>query len=284
MTSIRALALAGTVLAGLAAPALAQDGGGADADTVVATVNGTDITLGHMIALQQRLPDQYRQLPDDVLFGGLIEQLIQQTALSQTLDGPSRQGALVLENERRALLAGEAIQTAAEPEITEEELQAVYDELYSDVPAGTEWNARHILVETEDEVKALIAELEGGADFAALAAEHSTGPSGPNGGDLGWFGEGMMVPEFEEAVKTLSPGQISGPVQTQFGWHVVKLEDTREKEAPSLEEVRDDLTSRVRQQRIEALVEQVTDDAEITRIEDGKIDPALMRDTSMIQN
>lgn len=285
MYTIRTLALAGTVLAGLSAPLAAQDTAqqtAPTADTVIATVNGTDITLGHMIALQQRLPEQYRQLPDDVLFNGLLEQLIQQTALGQTVDGPSARGQLVLENERRALLAGEVIEQAGTADVTDEELQAAYDKAFAATPAGIEWNARHILVETEDEAKELVVALDGGADFAELAMEKSTGPSGPNGGDLGWFGEGMMVPEFETAVKELEPGQISEPVQTQFGWHVLKLEETREKSAPALDDVRDELSDEIRQQKIETLVNEVTEAAEITRIEDGTIDPAVMRDPSIL--
>ncbi|WP_099824923.1 peptidylprolyl isomerase [Oceaniglobus indicus] len=281
MNTFRSLALAGTVLAGLAAPLAAQDTPPSPA-TVVATVNGTEITLGHMIAMQQRLPEQYRQLPDDVLFNGLLEQLIQQTALGQSADGPSARGELILENERRALIAGEVIEKTANSDVSDDEIQAAYDAAFADAPTGVEWNARHILVETEDEAKELVTALEGGADFAELAKEKSTGPSGPNGGELGWFSEGMMVPEFENAVKEMSVGAISEPVKTQFGWHVLKLEDSRQKEAPSLEDVREQLTDEVRQQKIEALVAEVTDAADVTRVEPGKIDPATIRDASIL--
>ncbi|WP_102106519.1 peptidylprolyl isomerase [Oceaniglobus roseus] len=277
MSNLRTLALAGTILAGLAAPLAAQD-----ADTVVATVNGTDITLGHMIALQNRLPEQYKQLPDQVLYDGILQQLIQQTALEQAAGEPDKRATLTLENERRALLAGEMIQQAADEPVTDEELQEAYKAAYADAAPETEWHASHILVKTEDEAKELVTALEGGKDFAELAKEKSTGPTGPNGGDLGWFSEGMMVKEFEDAVKTLKPGEISGPVQTQFGWHVLKLQETRQKEAPTLDEVRDELTDTVRQNKITAMVEKITSEATITQAEPGTVDPAMMRDESLL--
>ncbi|WP_108483826.1 foldase protein PrsA [Oceaniglobus ichthyenteri] len=265
------------VLALIASPALAQD-----ADTVVATVNGTDITLGHMIVLQQRLPEQYQQLPDQVLFEGILEQLIQQTALGQQITEMNKRATLILENERRALLAGEVIDEAANESITDEALQSAYSAAYADASPEVEYQASHILVETEDEAKALIEELNNGADFAELAKEKSTGPSGPNGGDLGWFGAGMMVPEFETAVQTLKVGEIAPPVQTQFGWHVVILTDTRQKEAPSLDNVRDELINTIRQESVAALIEQITEQADIVRPETDAIDPALLRDDTLL--
>jgi len=223
----------------LALPVAAQD---ADADTVVATVNGTEITVGHMIVARATLPDQYKQLPDDVLFRGILDQLIQQTALSASLTTePPKRVELSLENERRSLLAGEVVETVLAEDVSEEALQAAYDEKYAAVDASEEYNASHILVETEEEAKAIKEQLDGGADFAEMAKEKSTGPSGPNGGALGWFGTGMMVPPFEAAVIAMKPGDISDPVKTQFGWHIVTLLETRKKEAPSLDEVREEL-------------------------------------------
>ncbi len=196
----------------LAGPAFSQEPG---ADTVVATVNGTDITLGHMIALREALPAQYLSLDDKTLFDGILEQLIQQTALAQQVPEPlSRRNALSLDNQRLAFLSNEALNTIADAAVTDEALQALYDERYGAVDPGTEYHAAHILVATEDEAKAIRAELDGGADFATLAAEKSTGPSGPNGGDLGWFGLGMMVKPFEDAVLYASPARPafrSGP-------------------------------------------------------------------------
>ncbi len=262
--------------------ALATPGFAQDADTVVATVNGTDITLGHMIVLEQRLPDQYKQLPDQVLFDGILEQLIQQTALGQQVGELDKRAQLILENERRALLAGEVIDEKARAEVSDEDLQAAYDEAYGNAEPEMEYQASHILVETEDEAKALIEELNGGADFAELAKEKSTGPSGPNGGELGWFGQGMMVPEFEQAVMELKVGEISEPVQTQFGWHVLILTDTRQKEAPSLDDVREELSDGVRQKAVQDMIAEVTESAEINRPDTGEIDPALLRNGELL--
>ena len=124
---------------------------------------------------------------------------------------------------------------------TDEELIAAYEEQMSE-SASREFKARHILVKTEDEAKAVIDALRNGADFIELAKERSTGPSGPNGGDLGWFQASRMVPPFAEAVKLMSKGDVSvTPVQTDFGFHVIKLDDVREIEKPSFESVRNEV-------------------------------------------
>ena len=151
----------------------------------------------------------------------------------------------------------------------------------SSATPGKEFNAAHILVETEEEAKALKAELDGGADFATLAKEKSVGPSGPNGGDLGWFGVGMMVKPFEDAVVGLEPGQVSDPVQTQFGWHVIKLNETRDAAAPSLDEKREELEGELRSAAVESHVRELTEGAEIVKMVDG-IDPAILNTTPEI--
>lgn len=270
-----------TALAVSAAPVSAQDET-PTADTVVATVNGVDITLGHMIVLRARLPQQYQNLPDDVLFQGILDQVVQQALLAQTAGDLAQENALILDNERRALLAAQAAATAAETALTDEALQAAYDEAYGNVEPETEFNASHILVETEEEAASLITELEGGADFADLAREHSTGPSGPNGGQLGWFSKGMMVAPFEEAVVALDVGAVSEPVQTQFGWHVITLNETREKAPPALEEVRGDLANQIQRSAVEQRIAELTEQAEVKRAEAGSIDPAILRNTTLI--
>jgi peptidyl-prolyl cis-trans isomerase C len=255
------------VVAALSAPAFAD--GHVNADTVLATVNGEAITVGHLIAMRQMLPPEYLQLPDDVLFDGMLEQLVQQQVLADAAEASeiSRQMQLGLENERRAFLAAMYMDDVAMAELTQEELQAEYDTIYGSAEPVIEYNAAHILVETEEEAQALIAELAEGADFAELAAEHSTGPSGPNGGALGWFTAGMMVPEFEEAVFALEPGEVSAPVQTQFGWHVVLLNETREQAAPALEDVAAELEEGLRRARVDARLQELTEQAEIERPE-----------------
>jgi peptidyl-prolyl cis-trans isomerase C len=266
----------------MAFPVAAQDT--PTADTVVATVNGTDITLGHMIVARATLPEQYQQLPDDILFRGILDQLVQQTALSQTLDSelPARI-ALSLENERRSLMAGEAIEGVLVEITTEAAIQAAYDEKYSNVEQAEEYNASHILVETEEEALALKAQLDGGADFATLAKEKSTGPSGPQGGALGWFGSGMMVPAFEAAVIALAPGAVSDPVQTQFGWHVITLNETRKTSAPSLDEVREELTQEVQKAAVELHIDGVVEGAEVDRSASEAIDPTVLKQLDLVE-
>ncbi|MFV2001708.1 MAG: peptidylprolyl isomerase [Paracoccaceae bacterium] len=264
-----------------AAPALAQD---VSADTVVATVNGTDLTIGHMIVLRDSLPAQYDNLGDDALFQGILEQLIQQLVLSQTVDEPSLAVQIRLENESRALLAGAAMGIAVGEAVTDASLQAAYDEQYANASEKVELNASHILVETREEAEALIVELEGGADFGDLAKEKSTGPSGPGGGELGWFGLGAMVPEFEDAVLFLAVGEISQPVQTQFGWHVIRLNDTRLLAAPTLDDVRDTLTQQIEQQAVGDILDRLTEAADIERPDISAIEPSVLNNTALVEN
>lgn len=273
--------LAGVALSALIAlPAAAQET--PSADTVLATVNGTEITLGHLIAMTRMLPPQFQELPDNVLFDGLLEQLVQQEALAAVAaQDMGRMEELGLANERRAFLAATLLDRVGNAEITEAELQAEYDAVFGSAEPQVEYNASHILVETEEEAQALIEELAAGADFAELAAERSIGPSGPNGGQLGWFGAGMMVPSFEEATFALEVGEVSAPVQTQFGWHVIVLNDTREQAPPALEQVRAELEEGLRQARVDATMAEVVEQAEIDRPEIA-IDPSAIRALDLI--
>ena len=144
------------------------------ADTVVATVNGSDITLGDMIALRGQLPAQYQSLPDDVLFKGILDQLIQQTMLAQSVEGKlSKRDALALENSQRAFLASTVLSKVEKDAVNDASLKAAYDKKYADFDPGLEYHAAHILVKTEDEAKALKAQIDGGADFAELAKKNS---------------------------------------------------------------------------------------------------------------
>jgi peptidyl-prolyl cis-trans isomerase C len=267
----------------LALPVQAQEDIGLD--TVVATVNGTEITFGHMLMIRATLPEQYQQLPNDVLWDGIMEQLIQQQVLSQEDTAQETPRArLSLENERRALLAAEAIAARAETAVTEEAVLAAYQANYVDAEQGKEFNASHILVATEEEAAALVTELEGGADFAQLAREKSTGPSGPNGGELGWFGAGMMVAPFQEAVELLEVGGISGPVQTQFGWHVIKLNDARITEAPALDSVRAEIESQIQQDVVTAYIKDLVAKSEVTQTSKDDIDTSILSKIEMLEN
>lgn len=270
--------LLGVAISGLMiAPALAQD-----VSTVVATVNGTEITLGHMIVLREQLPPQYQSLPDDVLFKGILDQLIQQTALEQSVGELSAKDRLALDNDRRGYLSGVALQKVVAGAVTDEALQAAYDAKFKDAAPQMEYNAAHILVDSEEKANDLKAQIEGGADFAELAKANSTDTgSGANGGDLGWFGLGMMVKPFEEAVIAAEPGKVVGPVQSQFGYHLILVKETRVAAAPSLDDLRDELASEIEQKAVQDHIQALTEKAEVTRPGEG-LDPAFLRDATLL--
>lgn len=263
----------------LSSPAWSE---GETADTVVATVNGTAITLGHMIALRSSLPQQYQSLPDDVLFKGILDQLVQQEALTQSVTDLAKADQLTLDNERRGYVSGIAIQRVIQTVVTDEALQAAYDARFKDAKPATEYNAAHILVADEAKANELKAQLDGGADFAELAKANSTDTgSGANGGDLGWFGLGMMVKPFEDAVVAAEKGKVVGPVKSDFGFHLILVKETREAANPTLDDLREELASEIEGKAIEAHVAKLTEAAEITRPGES-IDPALLKDASLL--
>ncbi len=271
--------VASTLLAGTAA---AENHAEMTAETVVASVNGSDITLGQLVMLRSQLPPQYQQLPDDVVFNGLVEQLVNQQLLADTLEEEPLRVEIALANERRSLRAGEVVNDLALQPISEEALQAAYDARFEGVVPEAEFNASHILVETEEEAIAIIEMLDDGADFAETAQEKSTGPSGPSGGELGWFGPGMMVPEFEAAVVELEAGAVSAPVQTQFGWHVVKLNETRTAPLPTLDDLREELATGIQQEELNALLETLAADADVTLPDQETFDFTLIQNLDLL--
>jgi len=253
---------------------------GDSAQTVVATVNGSDITLGQVVALRETLPQEYQSLADDVLFKGILEQLIQQTALAQSQeDKLTARDDVMIANQRRTYISGAALQAVVAEAVTDATIQAAYDAKYKGSAPLIEYHASHILVATEEQAKDLKAQLDGGADFAELAKANSTDGSAAGGGDLGWFGPGMMVKPFEDAVIALQPGQISAPVQTQFGWHLILLAETRDAAAPPLADVSAELSAELQRQAIEAHVTAITDAATVTRVEG--IDPTVVRSQTL---
>ena len=279
---LTATALAGALFT--AVPAIAEGHGDMAADTVVATVNGVEITLGQMIVARAQLPDQYQQLPAEVLFDGILDQLVQQELLAATLEEAPARVAIALQNQERSLKAGEVVNDLYEGAVSEEAVQAAYDARIAEMGESFEYNASHILVETEEEAQALVTELEGGADFATLAREKSTGPSGPNGGELGWFGRGMMVAPFEAAVVDLEVGAVSAPVQTQFGWHVIILNDRRAQEPPAIEMLRPELEGLIQETALNERLAELEAAGEVTRPEEGAFDPALINDMTLLEN
>lgn len=269
-------------LALMASPLAAEE---PTADTVLVTIDGTEITLGHMLALRAGLPPHYAQLDPQTLFDGILDQLTNQALLANSMEGKlSKRSQLSIENETRAIAASEVIDTMFSGGLSEEEIQAAYQRNYVDTDPEVEYRAAHILVETEDEARDLVKQLSEGADFAALARKFSTGPSGPNGGDLGWFAKGVMVDEFFDAVAALQPGEVSQPVQTQFGWHVIKLHETRSQDQPSLEDVREALESELREERFEAHMEELRSKATIERTDLGAISADVINQVDLLEN
>lgn len=265
----------------LASPLAAEDA--MTASTVVATVNGTEITLGHVLTVREKLPEQYQTLETKVLWEGILDQLIQQEALAQDERAVTTPRVdIAMENEKRTLLAAEVIKKAAADAVTPEAVRAAYDGQFASKGGGKEYNASHILVETEEEAKAIADSIRNGADFADTAREKSTGPSGPNGGELGWFGAGMMVPEFQTAVEQMQAGEVSQPVKTQFGWHVIKLNETREKAAPTLDAVREQIEGQLQQQAVTALIEGLVEQSDVTRTSADEIDPDILNNTDLL--
>ena len=257
----------------------------AQEDVSVATVNDQTIYLDEVMQVAENLPEQYRRQPLDTYFDQLIDEVVN-TRLAATAakeDGldkdPLLQRAIAIATNR--ILAEAYMAVEVREMVTEEEIKDAYDRFVSDSDSREEVSARHILVDTEEEAKGLITKLSEGADFAELAKEFSTGPSGPNGGALGYFGRGQMVPDFEVAAFNLEIGTYtSAPVQTQFGWHVILLEDKRTAQPASLEEMREQIGTALSQQALARLIEEMRADAtiEARSFEDVRADAIAQRD------
>ncbi len=262
----------------LAAPLRAE----VTAETVVATVNGTEITLGQMIATRASLPAQYQQLPDDVLFNGILDQLVQQTALAQDTEPKlTKRQKIQLANDQRSAISAFALEAIVKDAVTDAALQAAYDERFKTFTPGTEYRAAHILVDSEEKAAEIKKQIEGGVLFADAAKTHGTDGTAASGGDLGWFGAGMMVKPFEEAVMSMKPGELKGPVKTDFGWHLIQLTETREAGKPSLDDVRDELASELEQKAVAARIEALTAAAKVEKPDAG-IDPAILKDETLL--
>ncbi len=252
------------------------------ADTVVATVGETEITLGEVIIARTALPPQYAQFPNEVLFNGLIDQLVQQQLLADEMGTASARIEYTLTNERRALMAADVITRIAETAITEADIQAAYEARFAEAEDIPEFNASHILLETEEDAAAAKARVDAGEEFSAVAQEMSTGPTGPNGGNLGWFGLGAMVPDFESQIVALEIGQVTDPFQTQFGWHIAKLNETRVQPRPTLDDLRRQLTSELQEAAITARLEELAAQTDVVLPEEGAFDPNLLDNLDLL--
>ena len=236
------------------------------AGVVVATVNGQPITQAELdvYTRQRKSPGKASEANSkEVIMKELISlELMRQAAIKQGLENKPEVIA-TLDQQQRTALAGAAIQNfmTSNP-VTDEDAKKVYDEKMG--KAGKEFNARHILVKEQEEAEAIIKLLDSGSDFSELAKEKSTGPSGASGGKLGWFGAAQMVKPFSEATAQLEKGQYtSTPVQTQFGWHVIILDDSRETTPPPFADVKDRIKMLLANQKMQQHVEAMRSTASI---------------------
>jgi peptidyl-prolyl cis-trans isomerase C len=237
-------------------------------DTVIATVGGESITEADLGFAAEDLAQDLQQMPPDQRRPFLLRVLIDMKVMAQAgrdagmADTPLFQQRLAyLEDRslRRAYFAD-----AIAKGVTEEAVRAEYDKFVADFQPEDEIRASHILVATEDEAKAVEAELAGGADFATVAKEKSIDPGAANGGDLGFFSRGMMVAPFEEAAFALTDvGQVSQPVQSQFGWHVIRLEEKRQSSAPAFEQVAGQLQQQLLMTTFDQTVAQLMEGVQI---------------------
>ena len=263
---IVSLLIIGVYVVNLTKPALAQK----YQQIVVATVDGAEIQLNEILELIEQLPPEYQNEPLTNYYDQMVDRVInlrlaakaaEKSALS---DEPE-----VIEDMRVAaqkVLADYWLRSEIAKSVTKEAIDKAYDAYVSDTASREEVKASHILVADEQTAINAIQKLEEGADFAELAREISTGPSGPNGGDLGYFGRGAMVPVFEQAAFALGVGSFtSAPVQSQFGWHVIKLHDKRIAEAPSIEEMSPQLELNISNLSFARLVETLRADAKIQK-------------------
>ena len=236
----------GTALALIAALVLfAAPASRAQQDPVIAKVDGTEIHESDVALAEEDLAGNMQQMPPEgkreylITFMAdmmLVAKAAEAKKLSDNADFKRR-----LAYARTKLLMEQLLQTESKAAITPEAMKKVYDEAIGQVKKEQEVRARHILVESEDEAKAVLAELKKGADFAELAKSKSKDPGSADGGDLGYFTKEQMVPEFAEVAFKLDKGALSDPVKSQFGWHIIKVEDKRERQPPEFDKVKDQI-------------------------------------------
>lgn len=271
---------AGLLLSTAAGSAYAQDAAAktetaakpaekSDPNKVLATVNGVKLTQGEVDQASSDLDPQFSRLPDEqrrlAALAALVDiKVLAGAAKAEKLDD-SEDFKQRIEFLKDRALHNEYFQTAIVDKIGDDEVRARYDQEIAAMPAKNEVRARHILVKTEDEAKALIKKLNGGAKFEDLAKENSSDGSAAQGGDLGYFGEGMMVPEFEKAAFALDVGSYTKePVKSQFGYHLIKVEDKRQQQPPAFDQVKDQVRSILIREKYIDMVKKLRDEAKIS--------------------
>jgi peptidyl-prolyl cis-trans isomerase C len=199
-------------------------------DTVVATVNGMEILYEELENAHRQLPPQYQKMPLETLYEPLLSQIVDRRMLN--------------------ILAESWLAEQVEPAVSEEKLMARYEADKKNIKGEEEIHASHILLENEADARKVLAEIRNGADFAEMAKQHSKGPSGKNGGDLGFFDAKTMVPEFSKAAFAMKVGDVSEPVKTQFGWHIIRIEAKRQSEGPSFEQRKQEIRQALAQEAV----------------------------------
>ncbi len=248
------------------------------ADPVIARVNGVDIKESDLALaeedvgaeMQAASPDAKREqliayLADVIM----VTQAAEKKKLGDHPDFKRRLGFL-----RNKLLMGFELQEETKAAITDDALRQTYNDALKTMGGQEEVHAHHILVESEDEAKTILGELKAGADFAALAKEKSKDPGASAGGDLGYFTKDQMVPEFAEVAFKMYPGQLSNPVKTQFGWHIIKLEDKRAKQPPEFDQVKDQIEAFLARKAQSEFIGQLRQSAKVERLDKPPAQPA----------
>ncbi len=243
----------------------------APGDTVVARVNGVDIKQSDLVLAEEDAGPEMQAASPDARREQLISYLADIIMVTQAADkkniadNPDFKRRLAFL--RNKLLMGFELQEEVKAAISEEALRQTYVEAVKSMTGQEEVRARHVLVETEDEAKAVLEEIKGGADFATLAKEKSKDPGAAEGGDLGYFTKEQMVPEFADVAFKMYVGQISNPVKTQFGWHIIKLEDRRSKQPPEFEKVRDQIEAFLSRKAQTDFIAKLRQSAKIERLD-----------------
>ena len=247
---------------------------------IVANVNNEDISLETIIHAMNELPSEIQSQPFMSYYEDLLERVIDiklfaQEGKKMKLDEePSVRAAIDFVIEKVLMQA--FLSKYVQENIKEENIKASYNNFIADETSREEIKASHILMDTESEAIDVINMLNDGDDFAELAKNKSTGPSGPSGGDLGWFKRGQMVPPFEKAAFSLNKNEITQrPVQTQFGWHVIKIFDKRIPEAPSYESMKSKLIQDLERKIVSKKIQNLRNDALIEKLSSSELEPLL---------
>lgn len=262
----------GGLIAILALVALPAGPASAQSDPVVAKVNGTDVKQSDLNAAEEelagQLPPMAPEAKRDYLVTYVADMMLVAKAAEDRKLAETDDFKRKMANARSKLLMEALLQAEAKAAVTDEAMKKVYDEAIKQMANEEEISARHILVETEDEAKKILADLKKGADFVAIAKEKSKDPgSKENGGDLGYFSKEQMVPEFAEAAFKLNKGQLSEPVKSQFGWHVIRVDDKRKKQPPEFDKVKDQIQTFVQRRAQAEMITKLRESAKIERLD-----------------